>query len=157
MFKVQYLSCNMQWESSNRWLRVVKNVSLSKAVTICNGNIMQLPVIVSKGSIVIVQLCESLHHHWSSSICHGFRANGYVELEIGLFFFSPWDFLWVVLIISLIIITKVFNTNLVHFLPPYHVNISNVNACSFTCTFSYVHGRAPKKVFRARNLVYEKL
>ena len=26
------------------------------------------------------------------------------------------------------------NTNLVHFLPPYHVFISNVHVCSFTCT-----------------------
>ena len=49
------------------------------------------------------------------------------------------------------------NTNLVLFLPPYYVIISNVHVCSFTCTISCVHGRAPKTVLRARNLVYEKL
>ena len=105
MFKVQYLRCNIQWESSDRWwVRVVKNVNLNKAVTICNSNIMQLSVVVSKGSFVIGQLCESLHHHWSGCICHGFRANGYVDLEIGLFFFSLWDFLCVVIVISIIVI-----------------------------------------------------
>ena len=39
--------------------------------------------------------------------------------------------------------TKGFNTNLVLFLPPYHVIISNAHVCSFTCTISHVHGRAP--------------
>ena len=50
-----------------------------------------------------------------------------------------------------------FNTTLVHFLPPYHVIISNLHVCSFTCMIFHVHGRAPKTVLRARNLVYEKL
>ena len=52
---------------------------------------------------------------------------------------------------------KGFNTNLAQFLPPYHVVISNVRLCSFTCTISHVCGRASKTVLRARNLVYEKL
>ena len=51
---------------------------------------------------------------------------------------------------------KGFNTNLVHFLPPYHVIISNMHVCSFTCTISHVHRLAPKTVLRAQNLVYEK-
>ena len=106
MFKVQYLRCNRKWESSHRWwVRVVKNVNLNKAVTICNSNIMQLSVVVSKGSFVIGQLCESLQHHWSGCICHGFWANVYVDLEIGLFFFSLWDFLYVMIVISIIVIS----------------------------------------------------
>ena len=48
---------------------------------------------------------------------------------------------------------KGFNTNLVQFLLPYHVIISNVHVCSFACTISHLHGRAPKTVLRARNLV----
>ena len=42
-----------------------------------------------------------------------------------------------------------FNDNLVQFLPPYHVIISNVHVGSFACTISHVHGRAPKMVLRA--------
>ena len=53
---------------------------------------------------------------------------------------------------------KGFNTNLVQFLPPYHVIISNACVCSFTCTISHVHGRAPKAVLRARKIIiYEGL
>ena len=52
---------------------------------------------------------------------------------------------------------KGFNTNLVQFLPPYHVIISKTHVCSFTCTISNVHARAPKTVLHARNLVYQKL
>ena len=52
---------------------------------------------------------------------------------------------------------KAFDTNLVQLLPPYHVIISNVQVCSFMCTISHVHGRAPKTVLRAQNLAYEKL
>ena len=66
---------------------------------------MQLSVVVPKGSFVIGQLCESLHHHWSGCICHGFQANGYIDLEIELFFFSLWDFLCVVIVISIIVIS----------------------------------------------------
>ena len=44
---------------------------------------------------------------------------------------------------------KSFNTNLVQFLLLYHVVISNVLVCSFTCTISHVHGHAPKMVLRA--------
>ena len=47
--------------------------------------------------------------------------------------------------------------NLVQFLPPNHVIISNVHVSPFTCTISHVHGRAPKAVLRAGNLVHEKL
>ena len=58
----------------------------------------------------------------------------------------------------LFLAAKGFNINLVHLLPLYHVIISNVHNCSFTCTISHVHGHAPKTtVLRARNLVYEKL
>ena len=49
---------------------------------------------------------------------------------------------------------KGFNTNLVQFLP-YHVIISNVHVCPFTCTIFQIHGRATKTVLRARDLVYE--
>ena len=48
-------------------------------------------------------------------------------------------------------------TNLVQFVPLYHVIMNNVHVWSFTCTISNFHGRAPKTVLRARNLVYEKL
>ena len=58
---------------------------------------------------------------------------------------------------KLILAANNFNTNLGQFLPPYYVTISNVHICSFTCTIYHKHGRAPKTVFRARNLVYEKL
>ena len=51
---------------------------------------------------------------------------------------------------------KSFNTNLVQFLLPFHVIISNVHVYSFTHTISHVHGRARKTVFRAQNLVHEK-
>ena len=50
-----------------------------------------------------------------------------------------------------------FNTNLVHFLLPYHVIISIVHVCSFTGPIFHMHGRAPKTVLGARNLMYEKL
>ena len=52
---------------------------------------------------------------------------------------------------------KGFNTNLVQFLPPCYVITSNVHVCSFACTIFHVHGRAPKTVLEARNLVHEKL
>ena len=52
---------------------------------------------------------------------------------------------------------KGFNTNLVQYLPPFYVIISNVHVCSLTCTISHVHRRAPKTVLRAQNLVYEKI
>ena len=51
---------------------------------------------------------------------------------------------------------KGFNTNLVQFLSPCHVIISNVHVCSFMCTTFLVHGRPPKTVLRAQNLVNEK-
>ena len=47
-----------------------------------------------------------------------------------------------------------FNTNLVHFLPPYHVIVSNVHVSSFTGMIFHVHGRAPETVLHARNLVH---
>ena len=37
-----------------------------------------------------------------------------------------------------------FNTNLVHFLTPHHVIISNVHVCSLKGKIFHVHGRAPK-------------
>ena len=46
------------------------------------------------------------------------------------------------------IAAKGFNTNLIHFLLPYHAIISNVHICSFSGTISHVD---------AQNLVYEKL
>ena len=52
---------------------------------------------------------------------------------------------------------KGFNTNLVYFVRPYHVIISNMHVCSFMCTISHVLGRAPKMVLHAQNLVYQKL
>ena len=33
----------------------------------------------------------------------------------------------------------------------------DINLVQFTCTISYVHGRAPKTVLRARNFVYEQI
>ena len=60
-------------------------------------------------------------------------------------------------IAGLFLAAKGFNTNLVHFLPLYHVIISNVHVCSLTGTISHVYGREPKTVLRARNLMYEKL
>ena len=55
----------------------------------------------------------------------------------------------------LFLTVKGFNTNLVHFLPWYHVIISNVHLCSFTCTISHVHRCASKTVLCAQNLVYK--
>ena len=49
-----------------------------------------------------------------------------------------------------------FNAKLVQYLPQYHV-ISNVHVYFFTCTIKHVHGREPKMIFGARNLVHEKL
>ena len=50
---------------------------------------------------------------------------------------------------------KGFNTNLVQFLPTYHVIISNLHVCSFMCMISRQHGCAPKMVLNALNQ-YEK-
>ena len=41
--------------------------------------------------------------------------------------------------------SKYLNTNLVKFLLPFHVVISNVHFCSFTCTISDVHRRSLKR------------
>ena len=49
-----------------------------------------------------------------------------------------------------------FNSNLVHFVPPYHVIISNVQVCFFTGTICHVHGRATKTVSR-KIRIYEGL
>ena len=49
-----------------------------------------------------------------------------------------------------------FNTNLVQCLPPYFVIIINMHVCSFMCTISHVHMRAPKTVLHAQNLLYKK-
>ena len=57
----------------------------------------------------------------------------------------------------LFLAAKGFNTNLVQCLPPFFVIISNVHVCSFTCTISHVHRRAPKTVLGAQNLVYKKI
>ena len=48
---------------------------------------------------------------------------------------------------------KGFKTNLVQFLPLYHVIISNVHVCSFTCTISHVHRSAPKTVLHVRKIM----
>ena len=50
-----------------------------------------------------------------------------------------------------------FNTTLVQCLPPHYAIISNMYVCSFTCTISHAHWRAPKTVFGAQNLVYGKV
>ena len=50
---------------------------------------------------------------------------------------------------------KGFNTNLEQFIMLYHVIISNVNVCSFTCTISHMHVHVPKTVLDARKLVYD--
>ena len=42
-----------------------------------------------------------------------------------------------------------FNSNLVHFLPPYYVIISKVHICSFTGTIFYGLGPVTKSVLRA--------
>ena len=47
-----------------------------------------------------------------------------------------------------------FNTNLEQFIMLYHVIISNIKVCSFTCTISHMHVHAPKTVLHARKLVY---
>ena len=52
---------------------------------------------------------------------------------------------------------KGFNTNLVQFLPPYHVIISNVHICCFMGTICHVHLCAPKMVLHDPNVVYKKL
>ena len=54
-------------------------------------------------------------------------------------------------------VPKGFNTNLVQFLSPYHVIISNVHVCSFTSMITHAHGPPPKTVLRAQNLVHKKL
>ena len=54
-------------------------------------------------------------------------------------------------------VAKGFNSNLVQFLPSYHLIISSVHVCSFMCTISNVHGRAPKTISCKRNIVFEKL
>ena len=52
---------------------------------------------------------------------------------------------------------KGLNTNLVHFVPLYHVIMSNVHIYYFTGTISNVHGCAPKTILHAQNPVYKKL
>ena len=48
----------------------------------------------------------------------------------------------------------VFNTNLLKFLPPYHVIISNIHICFFKGMISHMHRHAPKTVSWAQNFVY---
>ena len=60
------------------------------------------------------------------------------------------------------LVAKSFNTNLVQFLPPYHVIIDNAHVCYFTCTISHVHGRAPKTILSTKSraqkiIIYEGL
>ena len=45
-----------------------------------------------------------------------------------------------------VLAAKSFNTNLVQLLLPYHVIISNVHICSFTCMIFHVHRRQPSKL-----------
>ena len=52
---------------------------------------------------------------------------------------------------------KGFNTNLVYFILPYHVVVSNVPVCSFMGMISHVHEHVPKMVLHARNLTNKKL
>ena len=50
---------------------------------------MQLQLVISKGSVVIGELSESLRRQRSGHSCRRFRVNRDVELEIETFFFSP--------------------------------------------------------------------
>ena len=52
----------------------------------------------------------------------------------------------------LFIDAKGFDTNLVQFLPPYHVINSNVHIGSFPRMISHMHRNAPKMVLCAQNL-----
>ena len=52
---------------------------------------------------------------------------------------------------------KGFDTNLVQFLPLYHVIIRNINICFVISTIFYVHRHGTKMVFHAQNLVHAKL
>ena len=65
---------------------------------------MQLQLVISKGGVVIGELCESLRRQWSGYSFRGFRVNRDVEMEILTFFFSHCYFLCVVLLINIIII-----------------------------------------------------
>ena len=51
---------------------------------------------------------------------------------------------------------KRFNTNLVQFLTPYCVTISNMHVCCFMCMISHVHRCVPKTVLQVRNVVHKK-
>ena len=55
----------------------------------------------------------------------------------------------------LLLAAKGVSTNLVHFLPPYHVIISNMYIYSFTGTISHIYGCVPKTVLHAQNLMYK--
>ena len=44
---------------------------------------------------------------------------------------------------------KGFNTNLIQFLLPYHVIISNVHVSTFMCIISHVHRCSPKTALHA--------
>ena len=51
---------------------------------------------------------------------------------------------------------KGFNTNLVHFLAPYYVIVSNLHICPFMGMTSHVYRRAPKTILFLQSLVYKK-
>ena len=50
---------------------------------------MQLQLAISKGGVVIGELCESLRCQWSGYILRGFRVNRDVEMEIVTIFLFP--------------------------------------------------------------------
>ena len=53
---------------------------------------MQSQLVISKGSVVIGELCESLRRQWSGYIFRGFRVNRDVEMEIVTIFLPPLGF-----------------------------------------------------------------
>ena len=92
-------------------------------MTIYNINTMQLQLVISKGSVLIGELCELLRRQWLGYSFRGFRVNRDIEMEILTFFFSSCYFLCVVLLINIIIInvsmllSHPLNWNLLLFLP----------------------------------------
>ena len=48
---------------------------------------------------------------------------------------------------KLFLAAKDFNTNLIQFLLPNHVIISNTHVCSFMCTIFHMHGHALNTVY----------
>ena len=83
---------------------------------------------------------EDSHHVNSNSIIYRKRAIARTERERSF------------------LVVKGFNTNVVQFLRPHHVIISNVHVCSFCARFPTCTRCAPKMVLCARKIIiYEGL